>query len=218
RPSRSVSSRQVLVRRTRVPEPDHRRGADSGRCRLGIGAQVPAAGNARYRGARHRRDSDGPTGNRPARQQPQLPGAWPAHARSRRRQVSPASNKTVLVPGTETCGCCEGIGASTPQGLTNRIGLSAIAYRIGDYAQFKDSMVAGLSSSNRSALDRLRTRDADDFTLGLIDAVACAGDVLTFYQERVANESYLRTATERVSLQEMAKLIGYRLRPGVAAE
>ena len=42
--------------------------------------------------------------------------------------------------------------------------------------------------------------------------------MLTFYQERIANESYLRTATERVSLQEMGKLIGYRLRPGVAAE
>lgn len=42
--------------------------------------------------------------------------------------------------------------------------------------------------------------------------------MLTFYQERIANESYLRTAAERVSLQEMGKLIGYRLRPGVAAE
>ena len=79
-------------------------------------------------------------------------------------------------------------------------------------------MLAGLSSSKFPRLAGLRTRDADDFTLGLIDAVACAADVLTFYQERLANESYLRTATERVSLQEMAKLIGYRLRPGVAAE
>ncbi len=34
----------------------------------------------------------------------------------------------------------------------------------------------------------------------------------------IANESYLRTAVERVSLQEMGKLVGYRLRPGVAAE
>ena len=128
------------------------------------------------------------------------------------------SEKTVLPPGTETCGCCEGIAASTPVGLDNRGGLSAIDYRIGDYAQFKQSMLAGLSSSTVPELVALRTRDADDFTLGLIDAVACAADVLTFYQERVANESYLRTATERVSLQEMAKLIGYRLRPGVAAE
>ena len=129
--------------------------------------------------------------------------------------MSLAPSKTVVIPGSETCGCCEGIAASTPQGVSNRAGLSAIAYRIGEYAQFKDSMLAGLSSS---ALDALRTRDADDFTLGLIDAVACAADVLTFYQERLANESYLRTATERVSLQEMAKLIGYHLRPGVAAE
>jgi hypothetical protein len=132
--------------------------------------------------------------------------------------VTQQQSKTVIAPGTETCDCCEGIDASTPQGLANRMGLSAIAYRIGEYAQFKDSMLTGLSSSKYPQLAGLRTRDADDFTLGLIDAVACAADVLTFYQERVANESYLRTATERVSLQEMAKLIGYRLRPGVAAE
>src|SRR5262249_12794233 len=56
------------------------------------------------------------------------------------------------------------------------------------------------------------------FTVGLIDALAGGADVLTFYQERIANESYLRTAAERVSLQEMGKLVGYRLRPGVAAE
>ena len=37
--------------------------------------------------------------------------------------------------------------------------------------------------------------------------------MLTFYTERIANESYLRTATERVSLQELGELIGYRLRP-----
>ena len=41
--------------------------------------------------------------------------------------------------------------------------------------------------------------------------------MLTFYQERIANEAYLRTATERVSLLELARLIDYELRPGVAA-
>jgi hypothetical protein len=132
--------------------------------------------------------------------------------------VTPAPSLANSVPGTETCGCCAGIEASTPQALDNRMGLSAIAYRIGDYAQFRESLLAGLSSPQNPALDQLRTRDADDFTLGLIDAVACAADVLTFYQERLANESYLRTATERLSLQELARLIGYRLRPGVAAE
>jgi hypothetical protein len=121
-------------------------------------------------------------------------------------------------PGTECCHCCEGVAAATPQELANRQGLSAVAYRIGDHAQFRASLHALLSSAAYPALDALRTRDDDDFTIGLVDAFACAADVLTFYQERIANESYLRTALERVSLQEMGKLIGYRLRPGVAAE
>jgi hypothetical protein len=126
--------------------------------------------------------------------------------------------RLLMPPGTETCGCCDGIEQATPAALDNRPGLGAIAYRIGEYAQFRESLIAGLSSSAYPQLAALRTRDADDFTIGLFDAIACAADVLTFYQERIANESYLRTATERVSLQEMAKLIGYRLRPGVAAE
>lgn len=123
-----------------------------------------------------------------------------------------------LPPGSEACGCCEGIDTSTPQRHANRHGLSAVAYRIGNHADFRASLIAGLSDSRFKPLDKLLTRDADDFTLGLVDAFACAADVLSFYQERIANESWLRTAGERVSLQEMARLIGYRLRPGVAAE
>lgn len=130
----------------------------------------------------------------------------------RKPQVPP------LPAGSENCGCCDGISVETPQGVYNRDGLSAIAYRIGEHAQFRESLQAALSSSKFPQLAKLRTRDEDDFTIGLIDAFACSADVLTFYQERIANESYLRTAVERVSLQEMGKLIGYRLRPGVAAE
>jgi hypothetical protein len=121
-------------------------------------------------------------------------------------------------PGSECCGCCDGVAAETPQGIFNRGGLAAIAYRIGQYPQFRASLQAALSSSAFAALSGLRTRDDDDFTIGLIDAFACSADVITFYQERLANESWLRTALERISLQEMGKLVGYRLRPGVAAE
>src|SRR5262249_7627603 len=63
----------------------------------------------------------------------------------------------------------------------------------------------------------LKTRDDDDFSIALLDCWALAADVLTFYQERIANESYLRTATERRSLLELARAIGYELRSGVAA-
>lgn len=115
------------------------------------------------------------------------------------------------------CGCCAGLTALTPAEVQNRPGLSAIAYRVGSHALFKQSLLAALSDARRPALPGLKTRDDDDFSIALLDAAAMLADVLTFYQERIANESYLRTATERRSLLELARLIGYRPRPGVAA-
>jgi len=115
------------------------------------------------------------------------------------------------------CGCCEGLGAQTPAVVVNRPGLSALAYRVGTHGQFYQSMLAALSGAERPALGRLTTRDPDDFSIALLDAWATVADVLTFYQERIANESYLRTATEHRSVLELARTIGYELRPGVAA-
>lgn len=115
------------------------------------------------------------------------------------------------------CGCCEGLAVETPVEISNRPGLAAIAYRVGTHAQFKASMLARLSESGLPELRNLKTRDDDDFTIALLDAWALVSDVLTFYQERIANESYLRTATERGSIINLARLIGYELRPGVAA-
>ena len=63
----------------------------------------------------------------------------------------------------------------------------------------------------------MTTRSEDDPAIALLDAWATLADVLTFYQERIANEGYLRTATERRSILELARLVGYVLRPGVAA-
>ncbi len=55
----------------------------------------------------------------------------------------------------------------------------------------------------------LTTRASDDPALALLDGWATVADVLTFYQERIANEGYLRTATERRSVLELARLLGY---------
>jgi len=116
-----------------------------------------------------------------------------------------------------SCGCCEGLSPETPLEVNNRPGLSAIAYRVGTYHDFRESLLSALSDADLPDLQSLKTRDDDDFTISLLDAWAVVSDVLTFYQERIANESYLRTATERYSILQMARLIGYELRPGVAA-
>ena len=119
---------------------------------------------------------------------------------------------------TTACGCCSGVTQRTPLEVENRPGLSAIAYRVGVHSDFFASMIAGLTDADRPRLADLGTRDHDDFSIALLDAWAVTADVLAFYNERLANESYLRTARERTSLQELGRLIGYRLRPGVAAE
>lgn len=117
----------------------------------------------------------------------------------------------------DECGCCQGTSQETPVRVQNRSGLNEIAYRVGTHARFLQSMLARLSGTRQAALAGLKTRDADDPTIALLDACAAVDDVLTFYQERYGQESYLRTARERVSLVGLARLIGYEPRPGVAA-
>ncbi|HYN19747.1 MAG TPA: putative baseplate assembly protein [Thermoanaerobaculia bacterium] len=113
------------------------------------------------------------------------------------------------------CGCCAGITAATPVAVFNRPGLSALAWRVGTHSRFMESMLAGISA--RPALRQLSVREDDDLGIALMDSWAAVLDVLTFYQERIANEGFLRTATERRSLAELAAAIGYEPRPGVAA-
>ncbi|MEO6913905.1 MAG: hypothetical protein ABI182_07795, partial [Candidatus Baltobacteraceae bacterium] len=117
--------------------------------------------------------------------------------------------------GAEFCGCCEGTMQETPAAIDNRPGLSQIEYRVGTWRQFKSSMLDELSKVPELAA--LRTRSDDDFTIALCDAFAIVCDILTFYCERSANEHYLRTATQLVSVAELAALIGYEPPPGVAA-
>ncbi|HMQ56804.1 MAG TPA: hypothetical protein PKD98_32285, partial [Anaerolineae bacterium] len=103
----------------------------------------------------------------------------------------------------------------TPEPLANPPGLPALAYRVGTHGSFKATMIAAVAAE--PGLSRLTTRADDDAAVALLDAGATLLEVLTFYQERIANEGFLRTATERRSLLELARAIGYELSPGVAA-
>ena len=113
------------------------------------------------------------------------------------------------------CGCCEDTKPATPLSTVNPAGLEALTYRIGTHGSFKASMIHALSRSN--ALRDLTVRNDNDPTIAFIDAWATVLDVLTFYQERIINEGYLNTATERRSILELARSIGYELKPGIAA-
>jgi hypothetical protein len=118
---------------------------------------------------------------------------------------------------SEPCGCCAGVHVVTPRVVVNRPGLPHLGYRVGSHGSFLASMIARLSSMDHPSLAGLTARDPDDASIALLDGWATIADVLTFYQERIANEGYLRTATERRSILELGRLVGWVLRPGISA-
>lgn len=114
----------------------------------------------------------------------------------------------------------------SPRRPQNRAGLNQIDYRITTQPESLDRMTWRLprqqvrdpaTGQMLTPLEALRSRDLGDPTISLMDAYAMATDVLSFYSERVANEGYLGTATQRRSVLELARMIGYELAPGVAA-
>ena len=118
---------------------------------------------------------------------------------------------------SETCDCCVGVHVATPRPIVNWPGLLRLRYRMGTHGSFLASMVARLSSRDHPSLAGLNARDPDDASTALLDGWATIADILTFYQEQIANEGYLRTATERRSILELGRLVGWVLRPGISA-
>ncbi|CAM5690955.1 hypothetical protein SVIOM74S_08164 [Streptomyces violarus] len=126
------------------------------------------------------------------------------------------------VPATDECGCggaCRGGHDErlAPSPLHNPPGRTALDYRVGEYGSFLAALLDRLASPAYPALNRLTVRTPDDPAIGLLDATAVLGDLLTFHSERIADEAYVRTANEHRSLVLLGRLVGHRPRPGVAA-
>ncbi|MGH1403994.1 MAG: putative baseplate assembly protein [Alphaproteobacteria bacterium] len=105
--------------------------------------------------------------------------------------------------------CCD------REGHDNSAGQAKITHRPNRYNGYMDAMRRDVSKS--PALRRLTVRDNTDPSMALLDAWGSTLEVLSFYQDHIANEHYLNTATERVSVIKLAEQIGYRPQPGVSA-
>jgi predicted phage baseplate assembly protein len=122
-------------------------------------------------------------------------------------------------------GCCDAPPEppAAPARPDNPPGLSTIGYRIGTFTSFRRTMLdevaradlLGAGTPNPFAAWR-EGADGDYQTL-FVELWAYLADVLSFYQERIANEAYLPTAVRRDSLLRLAGLIDYRAGPGAGA-
>jgi len=115
----------------------------------------------------------------------------------------------------DLCNACASEQAPTPEAIVNRPGLDSIRYRIGDYGSFRQAMLQAIHA--QAALKSWTARADDDFGIALLDMWAYVLDILTFYQERIANEAYLSTAVLPESLRRLVGQIDYHPAPGKAA-
>ena len=88
-----------------------------------------------------------------------------------------------------------------------------IDYVTKDYEGFKQGMLGQAPL----LLPEWTDRGEADFGVVLIELFAYVADILSYYQDRIANEAYLPTATQRRSVTELLRLIDYQIDPGLAA-
>ncbi|NEO40719.1 MAG: hypothetical protein F6J90_32050 [Moorea sp. SIOASIH] len=112
-----------------------------------------------------------------------------------------------------------------PEPIYNPPGLTALSYRIARHDDSLKRMKSELHTQTippnqkdgSRPLGKLTASHNDDPAIAFLDGWAAVMEVLTFYQERIANEGFVNTATERLSLLELSRTVGYELAPGVAA-
>lgn len=106
----------------------------------------------------------------------------------------------------------------TPRVTANRAGLAQFKRRVGTHPEFREAMLRAMRSRHRPGLHKYSTLSDEDWTIALVDAWAMVCDILTFYNERLNHEAYLRSATEVFSVEALAELVAYKLSPATAAE
>ncbi len=124
---------------------------------------------------------------------------------------------------TPVCSCDS--TAAAP--ITNLPGQPQIAYRAGDFNSFRTALLTPLlAPEGQPPLEQSLTAwqsgvGADpsvvDLAVMMVEWWAYLGDILTFYNERISNEDYLRTAIQPDTPGALVRLLGYRPRPAIGA-
>lgn len=88
-----------------------------------------------------------------------------------------------------------------------------IDYTSKDYAGFRNLLL----DAKRTRIPEWTSESPNDFGVVLIELFSYIGDILSYYGDRIANESFLRTATQRSSVLGFARLLDYRPSDNLAA-
>lgn len=95
-------------------------------------------------------------------------------------------------------------------------GQDALPRQVRTFPETREALIQGLAKPGRDALAQWQARGSNDLGVMLLEMWAYVSDLLSFYDERIANESYIRTAQRAISLRRHVELLGYIPAPGVA--
>jgi hypothetical protein len=86
----------------------------------------------------------------------------------------------------------------------------SVDYTSRDYYALREDLIELVKSRvNAGSGKQWSGEDPSDFGVALLEAFAYIGDLTNYYIDRIANESYLPTATQRKSILNLARLYGY---------
>ena len=87
----------------------------------------------------------------------------------------------------------------------------SVDYTSRDYYSLREALIARVKARVEAANPNRQWEGSDpsDFGVALVEAFSYMGDVLGYYVDRVANESYLLTATQRQNVINIARSYGY---------
>ena len=111
-----------------------------------------------------------------------------------------------------TCLCDQRV---FPPELAIPAGLRTIPRQLATFPEFRAAMLAALSG--KPALSDWRARESGDLGIMLFEMWAYVCDAVSFYDETIAHECYLRTSRLRPSLRKLVGLLGYVPRPAIGA-
>jgi hypothetical protein len=81
----------------------------------------------------------------------------------------------------------------------------SVDYTSRDYYAIKQELIARV----KRVVPEWNGADGSDFGLALVEAFAYMGDMSSYYIDRIANEGFLATATQRSSILALAEVYGY---------
>jgi hypothetical protein len=87
----------------------------------------------------------------------------------------------------------------------------SVDYTSRDYYSLRAALIERVQARLESveASSRWRGDDPSDFGVALIEAFAYMGDLMSYYIDRAANESFISTATQRQNVINIARSYGY---------